>query len=401
MLDANGNLMSVGEVYLFSLTLGGLRQEGSFPTDDQSRDTLFLSQFSFSSKNVGDINLDGYDDLLVGALGAKETSQEARAMGAAFMYLGGEFFPNLTPVVRFDPRVSDQDDSVQFGNAVGGVGDINGDGVEDFAIGAPRQDDNIRRNSGMVYLYFGGKNPTDAPNQNFARERDASVGNSFGTGDVNGDGFYDLITAARGDHLNATDATRSGAPGSSFVDIRFGGVNGIEVLSDQKIEDPDTELFDIDGEGTGYPARVDFVIENVDDQGSGAGGSISVGDFNGDGYDDLCFPAFAKDLVDENGNRTLSVGAVWIYPGSANGIDVSKRIELRPTGNSTFYGILAEMNKDLNGDGYDDLIVGSIDLVNSKSIIEVYLGGEGETIDTTPDIRLELGMVYLNGEDSV
>lgn len=122
--------------------------------------------------SAGDVNNDGYDDVIIGV---------AQAFGKAYLYFGGSNMNNTADIVFTGP--------INFGFSVANVGDVNDDGYSDILIGSYSE--------GKTYLYFGGitmDNIADlvfsVPNSDFG----ISVS---GAGDVNSDGYKDIIIGAR------------------------------------------------------------------------------------------------------------------------------------------------------------------------------------------------------------
>ena len=136
--------------------------------------------FFCTVKNVGDVNGDGYNDLLVGA----------REASYAKLYFGGADFDTIADLTMRIQRHYDY-----FGNTLAS-GDLNGDGFSDFAIGAPYFDEYYR--CGKIFIYFGGANVDSIPDIEIE-----GYGYWHGMGfsivcncDVNGDGYCDLITSS-------------------------------------------------------------------------------------------------------------------------------------------------------------------------------------------------------------
>ncbi|MFC7498786.1 beta strand repeat-containing protein [Enterovirga sp. GCM10030262] len=239
----------------------GFRILGDADGDDAGR----------SVSSAGDINNDGYDDLIVGAGNGDNAATNA---GEAYVIFGhaGAFsnidLTTLTPAVGFTLRGDDAND--QAGRSVSSAGDVNGDGFGDIVIGAP-YGDNGGSNAGETYVVFGkggGFANVDLGNLTPAdgfviqgRPVDQSGFPVSNAGDVNGDGFDDLLIGARfGD---------TGGPNDGDAFVIFGKAPGFGTI--------DLAALTVD-QG--------FIIAN-----EGAGGiGVRVaagGDLNGDGLDDI------------------------------------------------------------------------------------------------------------------
>ncbi len=233
----------------------------------------------FPVSAAGDINGDGFDDLVIGAFGA---APNANSNAGSSYVVFGKGTPFLAIVAlsglsgmdgfRLDGAVAGD----YSGRSVSAAGDINGDGFDDLIVGAPGADPNGNARAGSAYLVFG-KSTSFAPtlalsglsgNDGFRLDGAVafdSAGYSVGAaGDVNGDGVDDLIVGADGADPNGINFA-----GSSYV--VFGKTSPFAptlALSDLS----GTDGFRLDGE-----AASDF-----------SGHSVSAaGDINGDGLDDL------------------------------------------------------------------------------------------------------------------
>jgi len=262
-----------------------------------------LDYLGFSVSRAGDVNGDGFDDLIVGA---HDSAPNGRAKkGSAFVFsgaTGGQLF-------RFDGQVN-QD---FFGISVSGAGDVDGDGLDDLIVGASGADPNGLL-SGLAFVFSGATG-----GQLFRFDGQAAgdlLGFSVsGAGDVDGDGFDDLIVGALGADPNGLSSA-----GSAFV---FSGATG-------------GQLFRFDGQ-----AAQDCLGFSV----SGAG------DVDGDGFDDLIVGALGADP-----NGLSSAGSAFVFSGATG----SQLFRFDGQAANDALGFSVSGAGDVDGDGFDDLIVGAL-----------------------------------------
>ncbi len=265
---------------------------------------------------VGDVNGDGYDDAMVGA----------SAGNYAHLFLGSTDFDTIPDVV-FRPTVQ----GATYGTTICGD-DWNGDGYNDIAIGEPHwcvgDYPNAILEAGKVWVYFGGSQIDTIP------DLELVVGNMedftgwyyrFGKsvasgGDVNGDGYHDLIVGAPHDDYDA----------HGRVYIYFGGPHM-------------DEEYDVLLEGEGW--------------GDMFGCSLDIaGDINQDGYDDLLIGA-SQDLKQEDGQAYL------VYGGEEISLTNSVLFEGDSTKVFGSFGRVVAGLGDINGDNIDDFGIMGLDYI--------------------------------------
>ena len=141
--------------------------------------------FGTSVSTAGDVNGDGYSDVIVGANANDAGGSNA---GRAYVYFGGSIMNNTADVLLTGEAASDG-----LGFAVANAGDVNGDGYGDVLIGATGNDAG-GTSAGRAYVYFGGSlmNSTADVIMTGAAANDQFGVSVSTTGDVNGDGYSDV-----------------------------------------------------------------------------------------------------------------------------------------------------------------------------------------------------------------
>jgi hypothetical protein len=254
-----------------------------------------------SSGTTLDLNGDGFADVGVGTFG-----------GVVYFYLGGPGGLSTEPTSLPGPPGDDP----SFGSAVASAGDVNGDGFTDLIVGAPT----VENDAGAAYVFLGGADGVSTYAMMLPRPAGAG---GFGTsvssaGDVNGDGYADVIVGTYGISAQAGD--------TAFVYL--GSAGG----------------------PTGTPTMLAL-----------PGGVVSsAGDVNGDGFGDVIV-------------GTRAGTAATLYFGSAGGISAMPPPLPRPAGADVTFGNSVASAGDVNGDGYSDVIVGA----EAAGVAYVYLGFAG------------------------
>ncbi len=313
---------------LLSQAASGVERVAVFPGENRG------DQYAISICNAGDVNGDGYEDLLVGA-NLEDTGGEAAGM--CYLYFGG-MEPDTRPDVVFTGAAGER-----FGTVVAGGGDLNGDGFCDIAVCAPGAGDE----PGKVYVFFGGRAMDAVPDAILTAP---SPGGRFGSGlslqgEVSGKIYDDLVIGF----------PRTGQPGSVFV--YFG-----------------SSLFD--------PSEADLVLrgEEADDY---FGWCVSSGgDVDGDGSADLLVGAPRSSETD------VWAGKAYLYLCGAS-MDTVPDVRMTGAAIGDGFGSAVEIAGDLNGDGRDEFIVtapySNTSAGNDGGMLYMYLGGavpDGEPDDS-------------------
>ncbi|CAC9487664.1 hypothetical protein formerly called flagellar hook-length control protein FliK, partial [uncultured Gammaproteobacteria bacterium] len=329
-------------------------QRGFFINGESSGD---FSGISVS--NAGDVNGDGLDDLIVGALYADPSSK--LNAGKSYVVFGKQ---DNTDVINLSAIAAGTGGFVINGESMGdhsgwsvsSAGDVNGDGLDDLIVGAYQADPSNKSNAGKSYVVFGKQNNTDAINLsaiaagtstggfviNGELASDYSGRSVSSAGDVNGDGLDDLIVGA----YQADSSNKSNA-GKSYV--VFGKQDNTAINLSAIAAGTSTGGFVING-------------ESADDE---SGYSVSsAGDVNGDGLDDLIVGAYSAD---PSGKPNAGKSYVIFGKQDNTAINLSAIAAGTSTGGFVINGESADDESgysvssagDVNGDGLDDLIVGA------------------------------------------
>ena len=350
--------------------------------------------------SAGDINGDGVADLITGANFADPNGLSSA--GESYVVFGGASVGSSGVIELSDLDGSDGftingiDRGDQLGVSVSGAGDINGDAIADFIVGASVADPNGNSGAGQSYVVFGGGSVgsggvielsdldgSDGFVINGVDVDDSSGFSVSGAGDINGDAIADFVIGALLADPNGNNS------GESYV--VFGGAS---VGSSGAIE-----LSDLDGSDG-------FVINGVD-SGDFSGFSVSgAGDVNGDGMSDVIIGA---QLADPNGNN--SAGQSYVVFGS-NAVGSVGSIELSDLdgtdgfvlngvsgiGNGDRSGISVSGAGDVTGDGISDVIIGTRFAEESYVVFGGRSVGIGGVIELS-NLDGSNGFV-LNGVDS-
>jgi len=298
----------------------------------------------------GDFDGDGFDDLAIGV--PLESFAGAQFAGAVHVLYGTAGGLSATGSAFYHQNTNGLGTARaanEFFGAALAVGDFDGDGFDDLAMGAPGEMTEGIPNSGLVIVIHGSTNglrPQDS--QLWSESSPGMVGTALGqeffgsslaTGDFNNDGRDDLAIGLPRDQVGAVEDAGS-------VAVLYGAANdGLTSLGNQLWNQASNNIPDDPEDGDLF------------------GTTLTVGDFNGDGFDDLVVAAPYEKVTDAIGNEKH--GAIHVIRGGANGLRAANNVYLHqdsagvadvPENGDEFGAALAA--GDANGDGFDDLVVG-------------------------------------------
>ena len=328
----NGSLMQAGYVNLHLGSAGGVA--GS-PWELLGTDNDM--QLGYRVAGAGDVNNDGYDDVLIMALMYNNP-------GAVRLYMGHAGGLSTTPAWTRSPFPTPNS---YYGWVTSRAGDLNGDGYGDIVISSP----NAVANKGVVEVFYGNASgiPTTPSWTVNGDVTNAYFGGSVTAADVNGDGFNDLIVGAP-----FSSTAQLSTCGRVF--IYYGSASGLSLTANQSYV------------GTLANERLGDVVK-------------SCGDVNNDGFDDV---AISHEIAYE---KFLS-----FYYGSATGLNTTPSLRIQAS-YQTFNAFESRMisHGDFNADGCSDVVLGCQSCLSStgkSGVVSIYFG-KPEGLQSTPAWKIE------------
>ena len=383
------------------------------------------SELGWSASSAGDVNGDGYEDMIIGArtdtyLGGNSYK------GSAYVVYGnaagaGASSPSTSIAASLGFKIMGDASGLCFGNDVAGLGDVNGDGLDDVLVSAMNVGTGTG-SSGYAYVIYGTKTGTsfDVTNivdsQGFKITSASSVGKSAkGVGDINGDGIADMTLGSYGnvtyviygssqtgalslgassiaqnrgfiiqaDAVELTSISGAGdVNGDGLADLIIGendyngSTGGADVFVVYGTQGTTTNLLDLRG-GT-IASSLGFKITGGA-TGTEMGGNVaSAGDVNGDGLADIAVTnknsVFVLYSTTSATSSTLSL--------ATDSVNASQGFKITgPTTNGRLGRITTQISSigDMNGDGLADLLVG--DTYYNQDAYVVYGNATGASVN--------------------
>ena len=371
---------------------------------------------------AGDVDGDGYDDLVVGGPGHDQGGSSA---GAVWMVR------SPSGLTGYDLQYADFEQEGDAGDALGSAvatGDVDGDGFDDIIMGAPSASTGSYTGNGRVQVVLGGGRVATPTTPTVLSQTDDADGDGYTEADGDCDDSRATIYPdapetcgdGRDDDCDGFDEA-CGFTGTMSAEDAYGGIWDIPYAACGLYI---TGLGDINGDGHDdlavscpfydtvelyygplppgptFAGAADVTIEGPD----GFGDSIdSAGDFDGDGLNDLVIGAPTSDDYLANGGGVYvlrgatSLSSTLTFPADADYV-------YTPRDTNEFMGERVKGGTDLDGDGYDDILVASprgTGRLDNEGVAYVIKGGGSTGVTSADDAFATLGGESYGAEAAI
>ena len=289
---------------------------------------------------VKDLDGDGDDELLIGAPGA--LNQSGVETGIVQIHLGDRPLPDVADEIWYGLADGDE-----YGSSITSLGDVNLDGIDDWAVLSAERPSGSSGGRGQVDVYHGSHPLPNASNwTRTGSGENLRFGYSIAAvGDLDNDSSIDVAIGSAGE---LTDLV-----GYGRVDVYHGGLAGLG----------HARTYEMNQQGTLFGYAV-----------------AGAGDLDGDGYDDL---AIGEPL---NSSQSLGEGKVWLFRGGENGTAANPDLTIDGGTPNQRFGTAFASAGDIDGDGYGDLFIAKPGGNGGRGEIQLQFGSGTELLETQPNI---------------
>ena len=388
--DAGQSYVIFGGASAFAVTLelSSLNGSNGFRIDGIDAGDLSGSAVS----NAGDINGDGFDDIVIGSWRASTGTNYAT--GESYVIFGKNGgFSDAFDLTSLDGsngfRIDGLNTDDRCGSSVSNAGDVNGDGFDDLIVGATARNGGIYNEAGQCYIVFGkadgfsaSLSPSSLTGLNgfniLGTDGSDAVGYSVSAaGDINGDGFDDIL-------IGDANADPGGDSYAGATYLVFGKADGFSSTLNL------SSLIGSNG----------FRIDGKDTMDTSGRSVSSAGDVNNDGFDDILIAAHGADA-----GAGFGQGESYVVFGKSTGFAASLDLStldgqngfcLTGIASGDYCGYSVSGAGDVNGDGFDDILIGA-NQVDAGG--QIYAGESYVVFGKASGFAPSVDLATLNGSD--